>query len=386
MAFSLTDAIKRSKHYNDPEIKKFTSIISDAYQDYFTTDMPKEKLSSWENYYYLGDPIIPDFRVAGGDWDSSDGIPKLNFNAINANTHNATIALGNQKMVGGTSEGFIPNSNLTATYQMSTGLSSWCTIGFSKNNEYYNITVNASDNEGGNARSGTVTIMCADASQTFKVYQYADLATSVPLYIRFRWSKNSSDSYTSGTTYGVACNITGEGDQIRNNECDYKILNDTEAIFTVNLENNGPESSSNFTTIMLNDPVFYESSTNLSVTSMNAFIGVLKAPNMGSFNSFKATLMYTNKNTDLPATIYKNNEPDDLVLSGFTRIGSTADGTVENVNNIALDACVNPTTYGKFIEHWRKYGNRNGVTYNASIGSSVQANIGILFLDIYLHE
>lgn len=378
MATNLTEAISRSKHYNDGT-KDFLTIQNDAYDGFFTSSKPKNYLDSWTGYYYISGLGIFDFRI-------KTGTNNYVYMSDTGGVTDASFVVGYEKMVGGTSTDIISSGANTRPTASATYGGDWCTLGvgdYETSSSKWYLTINASANDG-SARSANCKVYYNDASYNFTVYQYATTGIAVPIWVRFRWG-TSDLSYYHMSQYALALSITGEGSGVTGQDFSFKWPTDAGISCVVNANDPSTRFEANGTYT-----AYKRKDTDSQLTSTNCSVGVLKSDFYGHYQYYDMTFMYAKPGVDVAATILKNNTPADLASSStssanrFSYIGSTRTNCeVHNIQYVPADGDINYK-----IGVWREQG-----TYNSSTGpytstnnnSSLQANVGLLFVDIYLH-
>lgn len=381
MATDLSTAISRSKHYNDGT-KDFNTIVKDgSTSPFFSKTSDASALDNWTGYWYLGDTSIFEARFTNGTY--------VNLPYYASSTTDSSFHVGKQKLAGATSTGVYYNRSITATaapIRYSDSVGGWCSIGCVQDSNtagLWKLTINASANNDTSARTAYCYCSAGNSSVNFEVRQAGITGTSIPVYVRLRWSESASYTYNN-SDYALACTITGEGDQVVNGSFTY----------TFNSAQNGPfqgtvdtEDSSNPFVTTSYAPIFYAKSSG-SVSSADCCVGVLCSSAYNHFSMYQMTFMYAKPGFDPAATVYKNYTPAYLASSSvssanrFSYIGSTQSAATTNPNTIPVDGDI---TYK--VDYWRSYGDYNGNIYTTDEGnSSLSATVGAFLIDIYLYS
>lgn len=217
MATSLTEAISRSKHYNDGT-KDFNTIIKDgSTSPFFSKTTDASALNNWTGYYYLGSSEIT--NVSLNTTGDTFKLPAENISAITG----STFKYGTHRLVGGSSQGIFNVVGKSPKFSLESVSSdnnyTWCSIGWSDTNApIYEITVNASTNDTSVNRKVKVHIGDNDNYSLYSFYVNQDAKANmyIPLFVRFRVPymynefKNTYQNYNIGLRYNVDLNLGGQ--------------------------------------------------------------------------------------------------------------------------------------------------------------------------------
>ena len=217
MATSLTEAISRSKHYNDGT-KDFNTIIKDgSTSPFFSKTTDASSLNNWTGYYYLGSPEIT--NVSLNTTGDTFNLPATNISAITG----STFKYGTHRLVGGSSQGIFNVAGKSPKFSLESVSSdnnyAWCSIGWSDTNApIYEITVNASTNNTSINRKVKVHIGDNDNYSLYSFYVNQDARANmyIPLFVRFRVPymynqfKYTYQNYNIGLRYNVDLNLGGQ--------------------------------------------------------------------------------------------------------------------------------------------------------------------------------
>ena len=389
--FSLKNAKALSETYNDKLPTSFKEIIAGCTNgEFFSPEKPMNKLSSWKDYYYLGDPTIIDVRF-------TDGITQVVNSSIIEVPGKEGIYLdsscfpGFQKMQG---PNIIENSyvqNDKAGVKITLEDNSWCSLTTKKyeNQPVYGFDISTNTNYDPSTREADLNILVYDTQDesSNKIYTYIlrqIILPGVNLPFTLRYSRQNATDINSyeESSYAIAFKLTinGEGavtsDHASEFETSYSRSYDITCrqINTTNASDNLPEIYYITQGIRYNTSVGTDSCINIQAKMLG------QQNSLGYWYKQAKVHLY-----QIIKEIPSGTNPQDineLIQNGYIVNANSSNSeqyiTISNELNVPTDT--NKVTY------WRA-NNTYPFAYGSTFGNmSLRQDIKGFLIDIYLYS